>query len=92
MRQKEFSPWPITCWDSRLVAIDGHVVQIAGHDENVTTFEADTVLVAGRRPLRPAFGALRSSGLAIYDIGDCIEPRGMGEALEEGRKIAEMIA
>jgi pyruvate/2-oxoglutarate dehydrogenase complex dihydrolipoamide dehydrogenase (E3) component len=80
-----------TYWGSRLAAIDGNVVHVATNGRSIK-LEADNVLVAGRRPLRPTFETLRSSGLAIHEIGDCVEPRGIGEALEEGRRIAEIIA
>ena len=81
-----------TCWESRIAAIDGNVAQIAREDGRITRLEADNVLVAGRSSLRPSFERLRASGLAVHEIGDCVEPRGIGEALEEGRRIAEGIA
>lgn len=80
-----------TFWQSRLAAIDGNLVHVSTNG-SLTELETDTVLVAGRSSLRLSFETLRRSGLAIHEIGDCVAPRGMGEALEEARSIAETIA
>jgi hypothetical protein len=56
-----------------------------------TTIEVDSLLPAGRTPLRLDTGDRGVPATTIIEIGDCVSPRGIGEALEEGRRIAEMV-
>ena len=65
------------------------VITVDGKNE---TIEADTVVLAvGARPKTDLFKALEGKVPEIYLAGDCVEPRNIGGATEDGSRIARMI-
>ncbi|MDP2951869.1 MAG: hypothetical protein Q8O76_00955, partial [Chloroflexota bacterium] len=64
---------------------------ITGEGRKVT-LEADTVVLAtGARPDAGLAGALKGKVSEVYLAGDCVEPRGIREAIHEGFQIAQSI-
>lgn len=74
-------------WRSHLASVDGKIAHIQRRNGPVTKLKVDTVLVAGRAPLRPKTDGLLGLGIPVIEIGDCLSPRGLGEALVEGRDV-----
>ena len=62
---------------------------ILGNQEGKrVTIEADTiVLAAGAQPNIELFHALEGKVPNMYQVGDCVEPRGILEAMDEGFRI-----
>jgi 2,4-dienoyl-CoA reductase-like NADH-dependent reductase (Old Yellow Enzyme family)/thioredoxin reductase len=57
----------------------------ADKDGNEITFKADTVvLAAGRRPLRAAAGSLRDCAPEVVELGDCVKPAQVTQAVFRG--------
>jgi thioredoxin reductase len=79
-----------TRWQSRVKSVERNEVEIESVN-GVSTVEVDSVLVAGRTPLRLDCRESRLPATTIIEIGDCVSSRGIGEAMEEGRRIAEMV-
>jgi len=53
---------------------------------------ADTVVVAyGRQSNRELAEELQKAGLSFYEIGDCVEPRSIAEAIDDGSYVARLI-
>jgi 2,4-dienoyl-CoA reductase (NADPH2) len=56
----------------------GLAITVAGKQELI---EADTiVLAAGASPAK----LIETEGIVLKEIGDCVEPRGLKEAISEG--------
>jgi pyruvate/2-oxoglutarate dehydrogenase complex dihydrolipoamide dehydrogenase (E3) component len=75
-------------WGSQVKSVRHNKVAVES-ENGVTMIEVDSVLVAGRTPRRLAPPDVRLP--TIIEIGDCVSPRGIGEAMEEGRRIAEIV-
>lgn len=70
--------------NTRAMAIGGAGV-LVGHAGERTTLNADTVILAsGYRPVRDLTEHLDVLQMGFYAIGDCLEPRTILEAIEEG--------
>jgi hypothetical protein len=55
----------------------------------VATAPADNVILAlGRAPRRELIDALKASGLEVREVGDCVEPRTIWNAVHEGANAA----
>jgi 2,4-dienoyl-CoA reductase-like NADH-dependent reductase (Old Yellow Enzyme family)/thioredoxin reductase len=77
---------------TRLLKIEGNGVKVADPDGLDRFIEADKVLVAiGTRPNNQLYDRIKSLGIEIHQIGDCLEPRSAKDAIYEsavlGRKI-----
>lgn len=60
-------------------------VNFVTSDKTEKTIKADTVVVAtGGRPDRMLCEQLEETPFAVLSAGDCVEPRGIAEAVEEG--------
>src|SRR5262249_21601470 len=79
-----------TLWKSRVKSMQHNKVEIES-EGGVSMIEVDSMLVAGRTPLRSAAAEVRLPATTVIEIGDCVSPRGIGEAMEEGRRVAEMV-
>jgi 2-enoate reductase len=67
------------------------MVDLATLGERVK-IEGDTVVIMGSlQPDTGLYQALKDKGLAAYAIGDCVQPRGIHEALYEGHLTARSI-
>lgn len=59
---------------------------------NLLFLSVDTVVLAvGSAPVTDLFDELKSSGLEVYAIGDCKEPRDALEAMHEGTELGRKI-
>jgi 2-enoate reductase len=77
---------------SRVVRAEPGRVTVEGRNGSLTVIEADSVLRAGRTSCRLDTKRLRRCASVVIEIGDCVKPRGLGEAMEEGRMAAVSIA
>lgn len=67
-------------------------VQVLGKDGKEDTIEADTVIVAsGRESNRDLISSLRGKVKEIYEIGDCVKPRSIKEAIDDANYVAREI-
>jgi 2,4-dienoyl-CoA reductase-like NADH-dependent reductase (Old Yellow Enzyme family)/thioredoxin reductase len=78
--------------NTRLLKIEGNGVRVADPDNLERLIEADKVLIAiGTRPNNRLYDKIKSLGIEIHQIGDCLEPRSAKDAIYEsgvlGRKI-----
>jgi 2,4-dienoyl-CoA reductase-like NADH-dependent reductase (Old Yellow Enzyme family)/thioredoxin reductase len=78
--------------NTRLLEIEDNGVKVAGPDNIERFIEADRVLIAiGTRPNNRLYDKIKSMGIEIHQIGDCLEPRSAKDAIYEsavlGRKI-----
>ena len=78
--------------NTRLLKIEGNGVRIAEPDHRERFIEADKVLIAiGTRPNNRLYDKIKSLGIEIHQIGDCLEPRSAKDAIYEsgvlGRRI-----
>jgi 2,4-dienoyl-CoA reductase (NADPH2) len=54
--------------------------------------EGERVVIAiGTRPDNGLYDEINSLGITIYQIGDCLEPRGAKAAISEGAEIGRAI-
>jgi hypothetical protein len=60
-----------------------------GHRERLPT---DTVLVAGRQASEEPMPALVPPGWDVYQVGDCVAPLGIAEALQAARLVVTQLA
>lgn len=74
-----------------VVALEGRtaVIERAGVRERL--FDVDTVVVTGAVPNRGLADALRTRGLAVTAVGDCVAPRSALEAIHEGFEAAYVL-
>jgi len=65
---------------------------ITTRDGEKRTIPADTiVLAAGSEPNTEPLQELRDSVPEIYKAGDCVQPRGILEALADGSRVAHAL-
>lgn len=65
---------------------------ILGDDEELLSIQAQAVVLAvGTCPKDELYAPLRSVGLEVHRIGDCVEPRSIKEAMLEGARLARAI-
>jgi 2,4-dienoyl-CoA reductase (NADPH2) len=56
------------------------------------TLLADTiVLAAGARPNTELLGKLKGEVLEVYQVGDCVKPRSLLEAIAEGFDVGRIV-
>jgi glycine/D-amino acid oxidase-like deaminating enzyme len=61
-------------------------------EEEPVFFEADTIVLAtGMRSNRKLAEELQAEGMTVYPAGDCVEPRRVRHAIEEGFRCASQI-
>jgi 2,4-dienoyl-CoA reductase-like NADH-dependent reductase (Old Yellow Enzyme family)/thioredoxin reductase len=61
---------------------------ITNREGEETTIAADTVVIAtGGKPNKALLEDIRSAVPAVYSAGDCVEPRGIAEAMADGYRI-----
>jgi 2,4-dienoyl-CoA reductase-like NADH-dependent reductase (Old Yellow Enzyme family)/thioredoxin reductase len=61
---------------------------ITNREGEETTIAADTVVIAtGGKPNKALLEDIRSAVPAAYSAGDCVEPRGIAEAMADGHRI-----
>ena len=76
--------------EAQAVAGDGVLVRMADGKER--TLAADTVVLAiGVSPNQQLYQALRGKVGEIYQVGDCVEPRHIFEAISEGFLAGQVI-
>ncbi len=72
---------------TRVTEITDHKVK-AIRDNQELTWEADSVIIAaGMQSNNGLFSELSSRLKEVYSIGDCVEPRRIGEAIKEGYRV-----
>ena len=61
-------------------------------EEEPVFFEADTIVLAtGMRSNRKLAEELQAEGMTVYPVGDCVQPRRIRHAIEEGFRCASQI-
>lgn len=76
----------LTSTSVQAVTEDG--VRVAGPDGE-QVLEADTVIAAfGLRPATAQVEALQAQGLSVRPVGDCVAPRKVGDAINDGYELA----
>jgi len=78
--------------NTRLLQIEDNGVRVADPDSLERFIEADKVMIAiGTLPNNRLYDKIKSLGIEIHQIGDCLEPRSAKDAIYEsgvlGRKI-----
>lgn len=65
---------------------------ITTRDGEKRTIPADTiVLAAGSKPNTELLQHLRGTVFEMYQVGDCVEPRGILEAIADGSRVARSL-
>ena len=78
--------------DTNVLEITDEGIAIADKDGKKSTLEADTVVLAlGLKPRGELLEALKDKVPEVYAIGDCVEPRKVLNAIEEGFRTARLI-
>jgi len=78
--------------DTNVLEITDEGIAIADKDGKKSTLEADTVVLAlGLKPCGELLEALKDKVPEVYAIGDCVEPRKVLNAIEEGFRTARLI-
>jgi 2,4-dienoyl-CoA reductase-like NADH-dependent reductase (Old Yellow Enzyme family)/thioredoxin reductase len=78
--------------NTRLLKIEGNGVRIAEPDHRERFIEADKVLIAiGTRPNNRLYDKIKSLGIEIHQIGDCLEPRSAKDAIYESAVLGRRI-
>jgi len=78
--------------NTNVLEITDEGIAIADKDGKRSTLEADTVVLAvGLKPNERLFEALNKKMLEVYNIGDCVEPRKVINAIWEGFHAARQI-
>jgi 2,4-dienoyl-CoA reductase (NADPH2) len=76
----------------KLSRIDNQGVYAEGSDGNELFVEAENVVVAvGSKPENSLYEPIKSLGIKIYKVGDCMEPRSAKAAIYEGARIGQII-
>jgi len=76
----------------RLSRVEETGVVVTAEDGTETFVEADSVVVAiGNKPDNTLFEQIRSLGIPLYQIGDCLEPRSAKAAISEAATIGRSI-
>ncbi len=77
---------------TRLLKIMDNGVIVTGQDQQEKFLEADKVVIAiGTRPDTRLYEKIKSLGLQIFQIGDCLEPRDAKEAIYESAVLGRRI-
>jgi len=77
---------------SRLSRVEETGVVVTGENGRETFIEADTVVIAiGNKPDNTLYEQIRSFGIPVYQIGDCLEPRSAKAAISEAAAIGRSI-
>jgi 2,4-dienoyl-CoA reductase-like NADH-dependent reductase (Old Yellow Enzyme family)/thioredoxin reductase len=79
-------------WSSHVVGINGRSVAVRGRSGRLSEITADTLLVAGRTPVKLNMDGAKNGSQAVYEIGDCARPRGIAEALDSARILVNSLA
>jgi 2,4-dienoyl-CoA reductase-like NADH-dependent reductase (Old Yellow Enzyme family)/thioredoxin reductase len=75
-----------------LAKVEDHGVVIITPDGREESIEAEAVVVAiGNRPDNRLYEQIRSKGIPVYQIGDCLEPRSAKAAIFEAADIGRAI-
>lgn len=78
--------------ECRLVKIEDRGVVISDKQGNESLVEADAIVIAvGNKPNNILFDKVKSLGIPLYQIGDCLEPRSAKAAIYEGAVIGRQI-
>jgi pyruvate/2-oxoglutarate dehydrogenase complex dihydrolipoamide dehydrogenase (E3) component len=65
---------------------------ITNREGEETTIAADTLVIAtGGKPNKALLEDIRNAVPAVYSAGDCVEPRGIAEAMADGHRIGSEI-
>jgi 2,4-dienoyl-CoA reductase-like NADH-dependent reductase (Old Yellow Enzyme family)/thioredoxin reductase len=75
-----------------LAKVEDHGVVIITTDGREQSIEAEAVVIAvGNRPDNRLFEQIKSTGIPVYQIGDCLEPRSAKAAIFEAADIGRAI-
>ena len=78
--------------NTRLLRIEDNGVSVADPDNLDRFIEADKVLIAvGTRPNNRLYDKIKSLGLEIHQIGDCLEPRSAKDAIYESAVLGRLV-
>jgi thioredoxin reductase len=76
----------------RLSRVEETGVVVTAEDGTETFVEADSVVVAiGNKPDNSLYEEIRTLGIPLYQIGDCLEPRSAKAAISEAATIGRTI-
>jgi 2,4-dienoyl-CoA reductase-like NADH-dependent reductase (Old Yellow Enzyme family)/thioredoxin reductase len=76
----------------RLSRIENNGVCVTSEDGTESFVEADAVLIAiGNKPDNRLYEQIKSLGIPIHQIGDCLEPRSAKAAISEAAEIGRTI-
>jgi 2,4-dienoyl-CoA reductase-like NADH-dependent reductase (Old Yellow Enzyme family)/thioredoxin reductase len=76
----------------RLSRVEDHGVLVTDQEGNEVFKEAESVVVSiGNKPDNSLYDKIKSLGIEIYQIGDCLEPRSAKAAIYEGAVIGRAI-
>jgi 2-enoate reductase len=67
------------------------MLDLARLGEKLSLKGDNVIIMGGLQPDAALYQALKDQGLAVYAIGDCIQPRGIHEAIYEGHLAARSI-
>ena len=67
------------------------MLDLARLGEKVKIGADNVIIMGGFQPDAALYQALKDKGLAVYAIGDCVQPRGIHEAIYEGHLTARSI-
>lgn len=77
--------------NTRAVEINNAGVVIENADGK-KTLEADSVIIAyNRKPRKDLYNALKGKVKELYEIGDCVDPRDIASAIDDGAYIGRKI-
>ncbi|MBL7174615.1 MAG: FAD-dependent oxidoreductase [Desulfobacteraceae bacterium] len=80
----------VTEYELSRIAENG--VFIRNREGKEVFLEGESVVIAiGTRPDNSLYSEINSQGITIYQIGDCLEPRGAKAAISEGAEIGRAI-
>jgi hypothetical protein len=75
-----------------LSRIEPNGVYVTAADGKEVFVEADAVVLAiGNRPDNTLYEQIKSFGIPVYQIGDCLEPRSAKAAILDGATIGRTI-
>ncbi|MBW2064153.1 MAG: FAD-dependent oxidoreductase [Deltaproteobacteria bacterium] len=78
--------------EHKVVSIEDKGVSVTDKDGKESFLEADSVVITiGNRPDNTLYDDLKLTGIELYQIGDCLEPRSAKAAIYEGAVIGRKI-
>jgi pyruvate/2-oxoglutarate dehydrogenase complex dihydrolipoamide dehydrogenase (E3) component len=80
-----------TFTNSKIVEVTDKDVVIVDNSQNIKRIEADMVILALGLSCQRKLAKELSSITEVYVIGDCAEPRRVGEAIKEGYRVGSTI-